>query len=95
MIAREGVDAVGFISITNGWLTHLYIAPDRWRSGYGTKLLEAVRSDLSYLQLWVFQKNARARHFYFNHGFCEREFTDGQNNEEKVPDIRMDWMRND
>ncbi|MDD7969943.1 GNAT family N-acetyltransferase [Roseinatronobacter alkalisoli] len=95
LIAREGVHAVGFISVNQGWLNHLYITPDRWGSGFGTKLLQAARSDLSYLQLWVFQKNARARHFYSKHGFCECEFTDGQNNEEKVPDIRMDWARDD
>jgi GNAT superfamily N-acetyltransferase len=93
LIARVGKQAVGFISFDQGWLNHLYIAPDRWGMGLGTKLLEAARSDVSHLQLWVFQGNAMARQFYSKHGFCEREFTDGQRNEEKVPDMRMEWMR--
>jgi putative acetyltransferase len=96
LIAREGANAVGFISVgQDGWLNHLYIDPDHWGAGFGTKLLKAARSDSSYLQLWVFQGNARARHFYSSHGFREREYTDGQHNEEKVPDIRMDWRRDD
>lgn len=95
LIAREGTQAVGFVSFHQGWLNHLYVASDRWGTGLGIKLLEAARSDLSYVQLWVFQRNARARHFYSRHGFCEREFTDGQGNEEKVPDLRMEWTRND
>ncbi|MGZ3218202.1 GNAT family N-acetyltransferase [Paracoccus sp. T5] len=95
LIAWEGGHAAGFVSFHQGWLNHLYVAPDCWRLGFGTRLLEAVRSDLSYLQLWVFQKNARARHFYTTHGFCEREATDGRYNEERVPDLRMEWARHD
>lgn len=93
LVAREGGRAAGFVSFDQGWLNHLYIAPDRWGLGLGTRLLDAAKSDSKYLQLWVFQKNARARQFYSTHGFCERELTDGGGNEEKVPDIRMDWAR--
>ncbi len=94
LIAREETQVVGFISCNQGWLHHLYIAPDRWGTGLGSRLLQAARSDLSELQLWVFQRNTRARHFYFKHGFCDREFTDGQGNEERMPDLRMEWTRN-
>jgi putative acetyltransferase len=93
LIARENRQTVGFISSHQGWLNHLYIAPDRWGMGLGIKLLEATRSDLDHLQLWVFEKNAKARHFYSKHGFCDQEFTDGQHNEEKAPDLRMEWSR--
>jgi len=93
LIAHEGVHPVGFISVDKGWLNHLYISPDSWGFGFGTRLLEAARFDLSYLQLWVFQMNVRARDFYLKSGFNERELTDGQHNEEKVPDIRMEWVR--
>lgn len=94
LIACDETQAVGFISFSQGWLNHLYVTPTHWGIGLGTMLLEAARADLTYLQLWVFQRNARARHFYSKHGFCEREFTDGQSNEEKVPDLRMEWTRN-
>lgn len=93
LIAREQIRPVGFISLHKGWVNHLYIAPDRWGMGFGLKLLETARSDLDHLQLWVFQKNTRARQFYSNRGFCDRESTDGHDNEEKMPDLRMEWSR--
>jgi ribosomal protein S18 acetylase RimI-like enzyme len=40
------------------------------------------------LQLWAFQSNARARRFYERHGFEAVEFTDGNGNEERWPDVR-------
>lgn len=95
LIARAGGQVAGFVSFHQGWLNHLYVAPRYWRLGFGTRLLEEARSDLSYLQLWVFQKNAQARHFYTTHGFCEGEATDGRYNEERVPDLRMEWARHD
>ena len=39
-------------------------------------------------QLWTFQANKRARHFYESRGCEAVEFTDGQRNEERVPDVR-------
>lgn len=93
LIVREKKQPVGFISFHQGWLNHLYIAPHRWGFGLGIGLLEAARSDLDHLQLWVFQENTNARNFYSKHGFLEREFTDGRGNEEKMPDLRMDWSR--
>jgi putative acetyltransferase len=93
LIAREETRPVGFISSHQGWLNHLYIAPDRWGLGLGTRLLAAARSDSDHFQLWVFQENMKARQFYYKHGFREREFTNGRGNEERVPDVRMEWSR--
>jgi GNAT superfamily N-acetyltransferase len=95
LVAREGVKVVGFVSVNQAWLNHLYIAPDHWGVGVGTKLLDTVRADTDYFQLWVFQGNTRARQFYSSRGFSEREMTDGHRNEENEPDVRMDWVRPD
>jgi GNAT superfamily N-acetyltransferase len=92
LVAREGAKVVGFISVNQAWLNHLYIAPGHWGVGLGTKLLDTARDDIDYLQLWVFQRNARARNFYSSHGFSMREVTDGESNEESEPDVRMDWI---
>lgn len=92
LVAREGVKVVGFISASQAWLNHLYIAPDHWGAGVGSTLLDRVRADTCYLQLWVFQRNTRARAFYSSRGFSEREMTDGHRNEEREPDVRMDWV---
>lgn len=45
-----------------------------WRRGYGTKMMEAVLSDIraagySRVVLWVFERNQRARRFYEACGF--------------------------
>jgi hypothetical protein len=41
--------------------------------------------------LWVFTSNTPARAFYAGHGFVETERTDGSDNEEHAPDVRMEW----
>ena len=43
------------------------------------------------LGLWVFQSNDRAQRFYAARGFVEVERTDGRDNEEREPDVRMVW----
>ena len=45
------------------------------------------------LRLWVFQKNAAAISFYQARGFREIERTDGSRNEEREPDLLMEWRR--
>jgi GNAT superfamily N-acetyltransferase len=74
-------------------LTHLYVAPAHWGRGAATELLDASRAKAERLQLWVFQRNRAARHFYSRRGFQDCELTDGQGNEEKMPDLRMVWHR--
>lgn len=88
---RDGVIA-GFAAIQPGWLDHLYIAPAHQRGGLGTRLLaEAKRIGGVPLRLWAFQRNHRARAFYRRHGFIEEALTDGDENEEREPDVRMLW----
>jgi chorismate mutase len=41
--------------------------------------------------LWVFVSNAPARGFYHRRGLVELEHTDGSDNEERAPDVRMAW----
>ena len=51
----------------------------------------AQRESGGALQLWTFQVNVRARAFYRHHGFREVELTDGRANEEREPDVRLEW----
>lgn len=93
LVARVKGRVLGFMGTKEDWLNHLYVRPERWRCGVGTHLLKAAQEANSYLQLWSFQRNTAARRFYAAHGFRECELTDGQGNEEKAPDVRMEWRR--
>jgi GNAT superfamily N-acetyltransferase len=70
------------------WIEQLYVLPD-WNSrGIGTKLLQHAHKALVHpIRLYTFQENAGARRFYERNGYVATEFTDGQGNEEKCPDV--------
>ncbi|GAA3812301.1 GNAT family N-acetyltransferase [Nocardioides panacisoli] len=87
----EGAVA-GYARFTETWLDDLYVAPTAQRAGVGAALLDLVKSlRPSGFSLWVFEVNEPARAFYRAHGLVEREHTDGSENEEREPDLRMEW----
>ena len=52
----------------------IHCLPGKWRSGYGTRMMNAVLADVAAagypkVMLWVFEKNERARRFYEKNGF--------------------------
>ena len=66
----------------------------RWCGGAGTQLIDAAKTTgVGVLELWCFQANERARRFYEARGFRAIRFTDGADNEERMPDIRYRWER--
>jgi GNAT superfamily N-acetyltransferase len=82
----------GFAMLAADWLTHLYVHPDEIGTGVGHALFEhtkTMRPDG--FEFWVFQQNKRARRFYKAHGAFPVEFTNGEGNEEKTPDVRYEW----
>ena len=81
----------GFSAFHEGWLDHLYVAPDFWRQGVGGVVVRVVQDAHPQISLWTFQANHAARAFYAAHGFTEVERTDGAMNEEKIPDVRLVW----
>ncbi|MHA3976767.1 N-acetyltransferase family protein [Halovulum sp. GXIMD14794] len=90
---EDGGQVIGFIATKDDWVNHLYVDQAHWRRGVGSRLLEIAKADAPRLQLWTFQGNDGARQFYAAHEFTEVEFTDGRNNEEKTPDVRLVWTR--
>jgi GNAT superfamily N-acetyltransferase len=86
----DGVVA-GYIVFTDDWINQLYVHPDRHRQGFGAALLAHVLASGAPKQLWTFQQNERARRFYEARSFRAVEFTDGEGNEEKTPDVRYEW----
>lgn len=83
----------GFIAFTAEWVNHLYIAPASQRQGIGRMLLERAKEQSTHLQLWTFQVNHNARQFYGALGFVEVAWTDGSRNEEREPDVLLEWRR--
>lgn len=90
----EGV--MGFLAIsrddTHGWIDHLYLDPSEVGRGLGSLLLAEAKKILgSPIRLYTFQSNEDARRFYRRHGFREVEFSDGSSNEERTPDVLLEW----
>jgi RimJ/RimL family protein N-acetyltransferase len=83
-IAVDGDDIVGFVTVAPsrdedlpglGEVRGLYVAPDHWRSGFGSALLaraEVLLRDAGFNEahLWVLAGNTRARRFYERVGWA-------------------------
>lgn len=83
---------VGFAHATPTWLDALYVLPEAAGRGIGSALLDLVRSTHpDGFGLWVFVRNRPARAFYGAHGLVEVTRTDGAENEERDPDIHLQW----
>jgi ribosomal protein S18 acetylase RimI-like enzyme len=83
----------GHIALIPGWIDHLYVDPDFHRTGIGSSLVRLAQKEQAELRLYTFQSNMRGRFFYESLGFVIEEFTDGQRNEEKMPDMTYYWSR--
>lgn len=94
---RHGV-VVGFAANDGCDLDALYVAGSARGQGVGTALLEHLKQGQDRLVLWTFQANSPAQAFYLRHGFAEvarsdGQGSDGQGNDEGLPDIRYEWQR--
>lgn len=80
------------MSIRDCWLDQLYVEPRQFGRGTGTRLLALAKHlQPEGLDLWTFQSNVRARHFYEANGFRSVEETSGDN-EEGEPDVHYRWV---
>ena len=91
-VAEDEVGIVAFLARRGEEVRLLYTRPDRIGMGAGTQLIDAAKaSGIGALELWCFQANERARRFYEARGFHAIRFTDGGDNEERMPDVRYRW----
>jgi GNAT superfamily N-acetyltransferase len=91
--AFDGAVMVGMLAFREGWIDQLYVLPDAQSRGVGTELLHVAQDAMGQIQLWTFQRNARARRFYEARGFALVRETDGARNEEREPDALYLWTR--
>jgi GNAT superfamily N-acetyltransferase len=93
-VADSADRIASFLSRDGEEIGLLYTHPDFIGSGAGGLLLDHTKaSGVAALELWCFQANAGACRFYERHGFRAIRLTDGQDNEEKMPDVRYRWQR--
>jgi GNAT superfamily N-acetyltransferase len=93
-VAEDDSGLVSFLARQAEEIRLFHTRPDRIGLGAGTQLVELAKaSGVAGLELWCFQANLRARRFYEARGFRAIRFTDGENNEEKMPDTRYRWDR--
>jgi putative acetyltransferase len=91
-VAEDETGIIAFLARQGEEIRLLYTRPDRIGMGAGTQLIEAVKATaIGALELWCFQANERARRFYEARGFHVIRFTDGAQNEERMPDLRYRW----
>ncbi|WP_323792722.1 GNAT family N-acetyltransferase [Nocardioides sp.] len=92
-VAEVDAVVVAYLRLTEEWLDDLYVVPDRSGQGIGSALLELAKAlRPAGFGLWVFETNLGARRFYASAGLVEGELTDGSDNEERAPDVRMLWI---
>ena len=89
---------VGFQAVSDdgvfGWIDQIYLEPKASGLGIGATLINRAKETLrSPIRLYTFQQNEGARRFYRRHGFQEIALSDGSANEEKTPDVLMEWRR--
>ncbi len=92
VVAEEAGAMVGFVTVDPRplYLDQMVVAPEQWRSGVGTALLEeAKRLSPRGLDLDVNIDNARAIAFYRRHGFVMSG--SGTNPISGAPVHRMRW----
>lgn len=94
-VAEVDYTPAGFIARDGGYIHSLYIAAEAQGSGIGTLLLDDAKAKCDSLELWTLQANRGAQRFYRREGFRPVEESDGDHNEEGLPDIRFLWTRAD
>jgi len=92
-VARKDGALPGFMAQRGDEIHALYIAPEARGAGVGGALLANAKSQSERLALWCHQANTGARRFYARHGFEEIQTSDGQGNDEKLPDVYLVWTQ--
>lgn len=92
-VACKGRSVMGFMALRDTSIHSLYLAPDLRGQGIGRRFVDEAKTRHCCLDLWTFQANLRARRFYASQGFYATRLTNGEGNDEKLPDVQMVWTR--
>ncbi len=92
-VAEDESHIVSFLARDGEEVRLLHTHPDFTGKGAGSLLVGSLQKHNPLLRLWCFQQNTGARRFYERHGFHAERFTNGEDNEEKMPDLLYYWRR--
>lgn len=92
-IARRPFRVLGFIALSGKIVQALYLAPEAVGQGLGRSLIDHAKARTDRLELWTHQANSAARRFYLRQGFYENRLTNGEDNDERQPDVHLVWAR--
>ena len=92
-VAERTGEVIGFAARDGDALNALYVRQAARGQGIGEALLNHAKKDTPVIELWTFQVNRAAQRFYRRHGFREVGCTDGNRNDEGLPDIQYKWTR--
>ncbi|MBE1282057.1 MAG: GNAT family N-acetyltransferase [Rhodobacteraceae bacterium] len=92
-VAEMDHQVLGFLARDGEEICALYVARGAHKTGIGKQLLDHAKEGSDRLMLWAFQHNVGAQRFYRREGFVPIETSDGSRNEEGLPDIAFEWVR--
>ena len=81
----------GFIAVRKNDVLALYIDLAEQRRGIARSLVEFVQHQRQCLNAWVYQYNTAACTFYTSLGFRPLATSNGDHNDEGLPDIHYRW----
>jgi len=92
-VAEVAGKVAAFLARDRQFIHALYVARGMCGQHIGHQLLRDAQMQENALELWTFQANEGAQRFYLREGFKEMERSNGQRNDEGLPDIRYRWVR--
>lgn len=90
-VAAPGDQVLGYMALRGSYIDRLYIDPDHWRQGWGSRFVEFARQlSPPGLELHTHVENTAARAFYEKHDFQAVKFGVSPP-PESAPDIEYHW----
>lgn len=91
ILEDESNSIKGFVSVVDDHIAALFISPAHQGEGYGSTLLQFIKTKCDQLSLNVYALNEQAIHFYQKHGFRIIEEMLDENT--GATDCRMEWIK--
>lgn len=90
-LVRDRRGPAAFLAQRDQQIQALYVHARARRAGLGRALLRRAKDAQAALSIWTPQNNHAARRFYAAEGFVTMGYSDGQGNDEALPEVLMIW----